>query len=85
MFLPISPWPRAKFKARFGENETLSAQHRKVGDMVVQKVQNRTVLHLVTKQSQDDKSKLPDFIAAVQSLKIACADHKISKLAIPKI
>lgn len=76
----------AKFKDKFGRQDELIDQKKKVGECAIINVDGRNIFYLVTKKrSKKDKPTLNALYKSVIAMKEFCLENGIKHIAMPKI
>lgn len=74
-----------KIKERFRTPINEFKDQFKIGEVAVQEVEDRKILHMVTKEISDETPKWKNFKKAVHNLKTLCTVQNIKEIAMPKI
>jgi len=74
-----------QFRRRFGRIQQLRQQEKSVDDVIVLRIEGRTVFNLIAKLHSWQKPTYKTIFNCLQKLKVLCAENQITKFACPRI
>lgn len=74
-----------QFRRRFGQIQQLRQQEKSLEDVILLRVEDRTIFYLITKLHSWQKPTYQSIFNCLRRLKLLCEEKQITKLACPRI